>query len=223
MPTWADLKARVIRELDLAEEDFIDQTDELLDYANRAINKAESLILNLNEDYFLAEPATVTLVSGTQSYALPSDIYGQKIKMLQYDNGSKDYQIKKLRNLSEIPSIESGDDYRYVITNDYTNGVRLRLYPTPAENGAYITVWYLRSSRALTATTDNVDLPEAYDYITQYVKDMVVNKERMQPDAPPSASLMKEEELLIASLHQRTTDDPIVSEDEIREQLCEGV
>jgi hypothetical protein len=214
MPTWSDLKDRVQRELDLADEDFVSET-ELLDYANRAINKAESIILNLNEDYFLAEPATITLISGTSTYSLPSDIYAQKIRFIQYDNGSKDYQIKKLRNFAEIPNIDTAADYQYVVTNSYSSGVKLRLYPTPAENGAYISIWYLRSSRALTADADTIDLPEAYDYITQYMKDMCINKERFQPDAPPSANLMKEEELLIASLHQRHVDDPIVSLDDV--------
>ena len=221
MPTWADLKLRVQREMNMEDSDFISD-DELLSYANRAINKAESIILNLNADYFLAEPATISLVSGTASYSLPADIYGQKIKMLQYDNGSEDYQIKKLKDLSKIPVIETGDQYQYVLTSSYTNGNKIRLYPTPDESGAFVTIWYLRNAEELADDEDEIDLPEAYDYITQYMKDMCINKERNTPDAPPSANLLKEEELLIQSLHQRTVDDQVVTAAEVQEFIDEG-
>lgn len=222
MPTYADLKARVERELNIEDEDFVNDA-ELMSYANRAINSAESIILNLNEDYFLAEPATITLVNGTASYDLPTDIYANKIKLLIYDNGSTNYQIKKLKALADIPNIQSADLYQYVLTSSSTNGTRIRLYPTPAENGALITIWYLRNAETIDADTDSIDLPEAYDYITQYIKDMVINKERNTPDAPPSANLMKAEEMLIASLHQRTLDEPVVSEEEVQNIMDEVI
>jgi hypothetical protein len=76
MATWADIKSRVQYELDLIDEDFISAT-ELLYFCNRAINTAESLILNLSEDYFLTKE-TLSLVNGTQEYDLPTGIYAQK-------------------------------------------------------------------------------------------------------------------------------------------------
>lgn len=220
MPTWADLRLRVQREMNMEDSDFVTSA-EMLSYANRAINKAESIILNLNADYFLAEPVTLSLVSGQQTYSLPADIYGQKIKMLQYYNGSQDYQIKKITDFSTIPRIQASDQYKYILTSHYTNGHKIRLYPTPAESGDYVTVWYLRNAEELVDDADNIDLPEAYDYITQYIKDMCINKERNTPDAPPSANLMKEEELLVASLHQRTVDEQLVSPMEIQEYMNE--
>lgn len=216
MPTWAELKERVITELDLSDEDFIDQEIELLEYANRAINKAESLILDLNEDYFLSEPITITLQSGVNSYSLPADIYANKIRMLFYDDGAKKYQIKKVKALVEVPYILSGDDFKYLMTNTYANGTKIRFYPTPQVDGGYVSMWYLRSSRPLELPADIVDLPEAYDYITQFIKDCVVNKERNTPDAPPSPALQKEEQVLISSLHQRTVDEPINNNDDLQ-------
>lgn len=220
MPTVGDLLDEVEAELDVADEDFVER-DELLVYLKRAINKAESLILNLNEDYFLAEPAEITLASGTASYNLPADIYGQKIRLVQYDNGNDDYQIKRLKNLADIPRIEDNDNYQYLITSDYTNGTKLRLYPTPAENGAVVTLWYLRNVDLPDADDDTLDLPEAYDFCKQFVKDMVANKENMAAGAGPSPALLAEQELLIASLHQRFVDEQVVTAEEVNSFIDE--
>jgi hypothetical protein len=220
MPTVGDLLDEVEAELDVADEDFVER-DELLVYLKRAINKAESLILNLNEDYFLAEPAEITLASGTASYSLPADIYGQKIRLVQYDNGNDDYQIKRLKNLADIPRIEDNDNYQYLITSDYTNGTKLRLYPTPAENGAVVTLWYLRNVDLPDADDDTLDLPEAYDFCKQFVKDMVANKENMAAGAGPSPALLAEQELLIASLHQRFVDEQVVTAEEVNSFIDE--
>ncbi|MCA6565612.1 MAG: hypothetical protein IM559_15770, partial [Pseudanabaena sp. M151S2SP2A07QC] len=50
-------------------------------------------------------------------------------------------------------------------------------------------------------------IPEAEQFIVQYVKDQAINKERLQPDAPPSAALKEEEQLLTESLAQRIVDE----------------
>jgi len=220
MPTYADLKLRVERELSIEDEDFVNEA-ELMAYANRAINSAESIILNLNEDYFLAEPTFLTLSPGQASYTLPADIYANKIKLLLYDNGLENYQIRKLKALADIPNIQSTERYQYVLTSNTANGTRIRLYPTPMESGAFVTLWYLRNAATVTSDGDIIDLPEAYDYISQYMKDMVINKERNTPDAPPSANLMKAEEMLIASLHQRTVDEEIVTPAEVQDMIDE--
>lgn len=207
MPTLFDLKTRVKAELDTEDEDFISEA-ELLGYIRRAVNSAENLILNLYEDYFLAKPYTITLVSGQSEYDLPSGIYAQKIRKLIYDQGSLDrYLVKKIKRLEETSSIEYFDDYRYLLTNDSTDGIKLTIYPTPQASGEILKLWYLRNAKDLAVDADVIDLPEAYDYITQYVKDQCINKERMTPDAPKSAALAEEERLLIEALTERIPDE----------------
>ena len=75
--TWAELKDKVQRDLDLEGEVFINET-ELLGYANEAIDEVERQVHTLYEDYFLTK-AVISLVDGTEEYALPTDIYAFKI------------------------------------------------------------------------------------------------------------------------------------------------
>lgn len=207
MPTLGDLKDRVESELDLEDEDFISDA-EFLSYTRRAVNSAENIITTLNEDYLLAKPHTITLVSGQSEYSLPSNIYANKIRKLICGTNTQDrYLVSKIKRIEETMRIEPGEEYRYLLTNDPTDGVQITLYPTPAQSGEVLTLWHLRNARELSVNTDEIDLPEAYDYITQHVKDACINKERMTPDAPKSAALAEEERLLIEALTDRIPDE----------------
>jgi hypothetical protein len=207
MATLDDLKNRVKQELDTEDEDFISEA-ELLGYIRRAVNSAENIVLTLYEDYFLAKPHTITLVSGQSEYDLPATIYAQKIRKLIYDQGSTStrYLVRKIKRLEDTATIEPFDDYRYLLTNDPT-GVKLTIYPTPQSSGETLRLWFLRNAKELSVGTDVIDIPEAYDYITQHVKDQCINKERMTPDAPKSAALLEEEQLLIQALTERIPDE----------------
>lgn len=207
MATLFDVKTRVKRELDTEDEDFISEP-ELEGYIKRAINSAENLILTLNEDYFLAKPHTITLQSGVTEYALPSGIYANKIRKLIYDQGALDrYLVKKIKKVEDTSSIELFDDYKFLITNDPVDGFRINIYPTPQSTGEILKLWYLRNVNEPSVDTDVIDLPEAFNYIVQYVKDECVKKERMTPDAPKSAALAEEERLLIEALTDRIPDE----------------
>ena len=221
MATYLDLKTDVERELNLQDEDLVTPA-EMLKYANEAIDSAEALIINLNEDYFLAEPFTITLVSGQSGYSLPSDIYAQKIRAIIYNNGNKIYRISKASSFEDFINLQVNADFKYIVTNSYTNGVKLVFGPTPQEAGAFITVYYLRNAQTLVNDTDVIDLPEAYNYILQYVKDKCINKERFTPDAGPSPALVEEQKKLLTTLHQRFVDEKI-SETSIDEYINEVI
>lgn len=207
MATMLDVKTRVKRELDTEDEDFISEP-ELEGYIRKAINSAENLILTLNEDYFLAKPHTIVLQSGVTEYALPSGIYANKIRKLIYDQGSLDrYLVKRIKKIEDTSSIELFDDYKYLITNDPVDGFRINIYPTPQASGEILKLWFLRNVNEPVLDTDVVDLPEAINYICQYVKDECVKKERMTPDAPKSPALQEEERLLVEALTDRMPDE----------------
>lgn len=206
--TWGEVRETVEADLDLAGEDF-STASELMSLGQRAVNKAEALILTLNEDYLLAPQSTITLVSGTATYSLPTGIYAHKLRRLFYNDGSTKYRIDKIKNLDETQELESGDALKYLITNnpDPTIGAKITFYPTPAVNGAYIRAFFLRNANVIEDDDSVIELPEAFDYIVQFVKDGVINKERQTPDAPPSGALLDQEKILIETLTVKTPDD----------------
>ncbi|MCP3682931.1 MAG: hypothetical protein GY861_09595 [bacterium] len=169
--TWATLKAEIEDEMDLHNEVFVDD-DEMMKYANDAIDECESEIHMLYEDYFLKK-YDVPLVAGTSEYALPTDIYANKVRFIQYDDGGvNQYPITKITDLSDIALIEVGEDYRYNITNETAaNGPRIIFYPPPiATDSTLVDMWYIRNANKITATTDTIDIPEFKVFIKDYIK-----------------------------------------------------
>lgn len=205
MATLSTMIERVQNELDLQDEDFI-KSDEITTYINSGIKSAANIILNLYEDYFL-DSVTGTLVMDQGYIDLPTNIWAQKIRRILYNNGSKKRIITRIKKLEDTILLQNTEDYRYMVTNNSTNGLRINLYPTPRESGSYLTIWYIREARALTSLTDILDIPEGEDYVVQYAKDKCKNKEAMSPDAPPSAALKEQEDLLVSGLMNRFPDD----------------
>ncbi len=181
LSTLTQIKTRLQNDCDIQDEDFMDLDTELLGLINSAIDDAEALIHNLYEDYFLVR-STFTWVSGTQSYAMPSDIYAQKVRAIIYNDGSQKYEIKRLRRPMDTELIESGELYRYMLTNDSTNGVRALFYPTPTESGTNAKIWYIRNAKKLSVAADSCDIPEFINFIYSHVKWNVARKEKSQLD-----------------------------------------
>ena len=206
MATWATIKAEIENENDLAEETFVDSA-ELLTYANEAVRDVEKEIHKLHDKYFAAEQ-NLTLVSGTDLYSLPSDIYANKINALIYDDGADRYEIKPLKNLSDIPLIKPNDMYQYRIVNTTSGGRKIKLYPASrVSDSTSLTIYYRRKVIPFADDTTVLDIPEAQDFIKQYVSDKVSNKERLTPDAPESNALKRKRQLLLESLVQMIDDD----------------
>lgn len=206
--TLTQIKTRLNNECDLSDDGFIDQDVELLGYINSAIDDCEAVIHNLYEDYFLNK-TTITLVSGTATYSAPSDIFAHKIRALLH-NVSK-YEIKRIKRFSDTLFATSAatSKYSYIITNDVTNGVKVTLYPTPTESGAYIDCWYIRNAKTLSSGSDNCDIPEFINFIYAHVKWHVARKERLQVDLATA----EKEYLDQRALLEKTLTDMIPSDD----------
>lgn len=183
--SFSDLKTKLGNDCDVTDEVFINDT-ELVGYVNDAIDDAETAIhqLGIEDKYFLYS-ATFSWVNGTNEYVLPSDIYGTKIRQIFYQNGQTKYEVTRLKNLTEIPFIESGDYYRYILVADptaaSTPGQRARFYPTPTETSTNATIWYIRNMRRMTTSTgatNTCEVPECINFITQHVKKSIAKKSR---------------------------------------------
>ena len=168
-PSFSDIRTKVERELDLEAEEFI-QPLEFQSYVNDAIDEAEAEIhkLGLDDMYFLSK-ANIALTTGEDEYALPSNIYANKIVRLVYANGSTIYTIFRLRGHMRFEQIEqinqygtATDFYRFMVTNDSTTaGPRLVIFPAAKETSTTnVKIWYIRNANRMTADTDLCDIPE---------------------------------------------------------------
>lgn len=120
-PTYSQLSTNLLSELDLQDETFI-TPNELLAYFNEGLSKVEAQIHTIYEDYFLTS-APYPIVNGVISYALPPDIYAQKIRQLWFDDlNARNYEVRKIKQLKEIPFLQNQQQslflYRWMLVNN---------------------------------------------------------------------------------------------------------
>lgn len=182
--TLAEIIAKVEKDLDIEGEDFV-KRDELIGYINEGIDFCESKVHDLNEDYFLSSGA-VTLVTGTNIYDLPTDIYGDKIREISYRQGTRTYEIKRLRNWKKFKIYELDRAFGpqgpavelcYMLLNSTPGAPQILFTPEVQETGPYVTIWYLRQANRLVNDSDVMDIPEAAQYIIQFAKMSCYEKE----------------------------------------------
>lgn len=135
--TFSSIKAEVERTLDLEDEIFI-QPQEYIDYAQKAVNFLEAEIhkLDLQDNYFETY-SPLRLVSGIQDYALPSNIYSNKILRILWRKSNEIFEIRRITRkdrYADIAAMElfqnSGIPYCYQILNSAPEvGPRIHVIP----------------------------------------------------------------------------------------------
>jgi hypothetical protein len=166
---YSDAKAHVEESLDIAGENVVDDT-EMMRLFNAAVNEAENTIHGLYQDYFLTSDY-VSLVSGTASYVMPSDIFGNKLRVVTWHDGTESYEVRRIK-IREIVGVMEDDDYRYNIENaSSVTGTRFVIYPTPTETtSTKMRRWYVRNATPVTTDSSLIDIPEFIDFILYHVK-----------------------------------------------------
>lgn len=181
--TYAEIKDKVQKDLGIEQEEFVVDS-ELLGYCNAAIDEAEAEVHTIYEDYFLTN-ATIDFVQGTALYALPTDIYANKVRGIVFENQNEVYNLKRIRFNNKFIDIATtlkyadADYYRYfTINRSAADGVQIQVVPTPRTDitGA-LTVWYLRNSNRIYTDTDVCDIPEFVQFVLQYMKVRIYEKE----------------------------------------------
>lgn len=135
--TYAEMVNKVELDLDLKDETFIDP-DEMRGYFNEALTEAESEIMVLNQEYFLAK-YFVPFVQGNTTYNLPENLFANKIRAFIYKNNSIIYPIvqyrrkDKFQNIALTEQYGPNDDYRYLIPNEYPGQRQLEIHPKARE------------------------------------------------------------------------------------------
>jgi len=215
--TKLQVETKIKQDLDLEEEEFI-QATELTEYVNDAITIIESFLnsLGLTDQYFLSK-ANISLVSGTADYALPSNLYADKLEEVVYSNGATIYRVKKIANTMSAEDIEilnrysTTQYYQYRIRNDSSTARYFQLIPSSRETVANaIVVEYFRSLERVSADADLVEVPDiALLYLYQYVKVKVYEKESHANYGSAVAELEKLEVLMTSTLQGQLADPDI--------------
>lgn len=216
--TFSQIRAKVERELDIEVEEFI-QPDEFIEYVNDGISIAEADIhkLGLEDEYFLTK-YTLPLIQGQEDFSLPSPIYMNKIRAITYRYGSTIYTIERLRGPEKFENLERinqyntiTDFYKYLIRNDSAAaGVTLQLIPPSREtNPSAVKVWYIREcAKWSTDETLMCDLPQiAMQFLYQYVKYRVYEKEGHPNMASAKEDLTSVRQTMLATMEQMVADD----------------
>ena len=210
--TLSALRTKIERELDLEGEVFM-QEPEMNEYINDGIDKAESQIHSLYEDYFLTY-SPISLVSGTSRYSLPTTIYANKIRKVIYKNNSDVYEVKRLRDKNKLlnyalnrASSNSNPAYEYLLVNDTAGQPEIIFTPAVNETGSFIEVWHIRNANRLEVDTDICDIPEFIRYVVQYVKVRCYDKEGHPHLGIAQQELAELQQDMVSTLSGMVADD----------------
>jgi hypothetical protein len=219
--TLAELVEKIELDLDMQEETFVSPA-ELVGYINDAIDDAEGLIHNLNEDYFLAKDSSTTLAQGTDEYELPAEIFANKIREIYCISGESYHVVKRARNQQKFYAYRAartgtgaGGDYVYFLLNQTAGSPCILLSPVPATAGATLEIWHIRNANRLSADADVCDIPEFMSYIFAFVKERVYFKEGHPMYQAALAELGRERDDMTVTLQEMTPD----AENEIQPDL----
>jgi len=223
--TYGQVRSRVVSELDLTNETFI-SADEMVGFCNEALSEAEAEIHTTNEDYFLKKAWLPNLVTSQQLYALPTDIYANKIRQILYINGAIIYPMRKIKR-SETQFYDAAvtdyfgaaQYYRYrylILNNSAAAGMQLELHPPAVESGQLLQIWYLRSvgfiplvSAGSQGASDAtlVDIPEFYNFVIHYMKCKCLEKEGDPRLETALMALEHQRKMMVDTLTQMIVDD----------------
>jgi hypothetical protein len=161
--TYLELKTEVFNDLNLQGEVFLTD-EEFLAITNRAIDFVEAQIHKFNcDDTYFEACAPLALTANYQDYALPSDIYANKIKKIICQKPDWIYEIKRMKKLGRYLGAAYADlnsstniGYEYmIINNSPTVGPRMRLFPKPQETTTQVTCTGIWSTGTSSILVDN--------------------------------------------------------------------
>lgn len=212
--TWAQMYSVLQNgELQLNDDALVTKA-EAMEYANQGIREAEALIHTIYEDYFLKKlNPNISLVNGTDTYAMPADCYAMKLRHLVYTNGSIVYNIDRIREYHKFIEYRlkrifptTTMRYKYFISNDVPGAPTIILSPPAQETGAFVEMWYLRGANQLNGDSDICDIPEFVQIIYDHVRTKVYEKEGHPQLEKAQADKAATRQLMIETLTEMVPD-----------------
>ena len=202
--TRGELKARARRVADMVNSDFISD-DELNDWINLGVSELHDLLVGSFEDWF-EQQATISIVSGTDAYDLPSDFY--KAKGVDFDFSGSTYTVPRYmpnqRNVFKSgPAVGLLGVAAYRIIDD-----QIRFIPVPSGSGP-ATLRYVQHSTPLLTDDQRVHarIPQGWEeYIVLEAAIRMLLKEESETGP---AQLHKDRlEARIRTLAERDVGEP---------------
>lgn len=208
--TWAEIKTKIENETDTEDEDFVDK-DEVLSYANEAIDEAEAEIHGIYEDYFLTmTPQAIT--GGDEEISLPDDIYAHKIRRVIFvSTGGSVYTVVRTKDwkkfeMQAVNSIYGSTDLlQYFIINSTPGEPKMLLSPKVTEAGT-LKIWHIRNANRLVADTDICDIPEFVSFVIAFVRWKIYSKEGHPGLQDAERALEKQRALMVGTLQAMVPD-----------------
>lgn len=167
--TKREIEQKVKRELDLEADDFI-SPEEMTSYTQEAVDMAEGIVINLQEDFFLSKTEWMPI---TEEITLPEDIYSNKIRRFELRRGK---DILKIKRNSQLKDRTNSYQIRYTIFN------KLGSVPTAEIQGIHdfseYRLFYIRNANKPVLDGDLIDIPECgIHFIGAYIKAKCYEKE----------------------------------------------
>lgn len=218
--TLLEIKTKINKDLDLEVEDFVTDS-ELTGYINDAIDDAESEIHLLGRDkQYFKKWAWINLISGQAEYALPEDIYDDKIYELVVMDGTSIYPLQRIKEEFPMTKIELAnltpqpfpDGFTLV---DSSLGDRVLMFtPKPsASKSQAIKMWYARNANRLVDDDDVCDIPEFVTYVIAFAKYEVLKKEGNANAAEELANRDRLRQNMVAVLGQNLDEQDKIVQD----------
>lgn len=170
--TLAQIRTQARHRADMTNSQFVTDA-ELLNYVNGSIAELHDLLIASGDSDYYILSTTFSTVSGTDTYALPSDFY--KLRGVDVrDSASSDYSSLRPFNFNERNASTDGYNllFRYRLA-----GSNLML--TPAPTGVYsIKLWYTPVATKLALDADVLlDVNQFAEYVIVDVAIKCLNKE----------------------------------------------
>ena len=206
--TLLELRTQAREMADMVDNDFIGDS-ELNNYINFAIAELYDLLINADNDYYLADPYTGTTVANQSDYALPSDFY--KLKGIDVKINGQDWLKISKFNFNERNRF---DDFGAWTLLGIANvryrvmGSNVKFTPIPDASLEY-RIWYVPTIAKLSSDSDTLDDINQYsDFVIINAAMKMLNKEESDVSA-----LASERNRIIKRIQENAKDrDPSEAE-----------
>jgi len=168
---------------DMRNSQFIDQSGtagtELLRYANLAYKDLYAQIV-LSKEFYFTTSTTISIVGGTDTYALPSDFYKLDGVDLSLDNSGRYLTLRplqfaernKFRSGLALTTAPFGQVFKYVLV-----GSNIRFIPIPSQTNT-VQLWYTPEPALITSLSTTLSIPIGGDeYMSLYMACAMLAKE----------------------------------------------